>query len=71
VEGSRLKDYADKAGIGLNTAKSQLRQIFAKTGDSRQSDLVRNLVSNLVLRMRSTRREEAPSTASAKGTNIA
>jgi DNA-binding CsgD family transcriptional regulator/PAS domain-containing protein len=52
LAGGHLKDYADEAGITLSTAKTQLKQIFAKTGDNRQSDLVRNLVSNLVLRMR-------------------
>jgi DNA-binding CsgD family transcriptional regulator len=53
LAGGRLKDYADEAGITLSTAKTQLKQIFAKTGDNRQSDLIRTLVSNLVIRMRS------------------
>lgn len=41
LDGERANDYADRAGITRNTVKTQLSQIFAKTGVSRQSDLVR------------------------------
>jgi len=51
VEGQRLKDYADDAGITLNTAKTHLKQVFAKTGSKRQTDLVRMFVADPVLRL--------------------
>jgi DNA-binding CsgD family transcriptional regulator len=50
-----LQEYADEAGISVNTAKTQLRQVFAKTGSGRQAELVRNITSNLILRMRNGR----------------
>src|SRR5262249_41210507 len=40
VGGSTLSDYADVAGISINTAKTHLRNIFRKTGHSRQGDLI-------------------------------
>jgi len=51
VDGGRLVDYADRAGISLNTAKTHLKQIFAKTGSRRQADLVRLIVADPVLRL--------------------
>jgi len=51
VNGKRLSDYAGDTGISLNTAKTHLKQIFAKTGSSRQADLVRLVAGNPVLRM--------------------
>lgn len=53
LDGERLQDYADRVGISLHTVKTQLKQVFSKTGHSRQSDLVRDIMSNPVLRMRS------------------
>lgn len=50
LDGTRLSDYADAAGISLNTAKAQLKQVFAKTGVNRQSDLMRRVADDLVLR---------------------
>lgn len=52
LEGDRLQDYSERIGISLHTTKTQLKQIFQKTGHSRQSDLVRDIMSNPVLRMR-------------------
>lgn len=43
VSGKRLDVYADERGVSINTAKSQLRAIFAKTETSRQSELMRLL----------------------------
>ena len=51
VDGGRLTDYADRAGITLNTAKTHLKQIFAKTGSRRQADLIRLVVADPVLRL--------------------
>jgi DNA-binding CsgD family transcriptional regulator/PAS domain-containing protein len=51
VEGQRLNDYADGAGITLNTARTHLKQVFAKTGSKRQAELVRMFVADPVLRL--------------------
>lgn len=51
VEGERLQDYADQAGISIYTAKTQLKSIFEKTGSERQSDLIRDVLGNPVTRM--------------------
>jgi DNA-binding CsgD family transcriptional regulator len=51
VDGERLQHYADGAGITLNTAKTHLKQVFAKTGSKRQADLVRMFVADPVLRL--------------------
>ena len=52
LEGRHLQDYAGRSGISLHTAKTQLKQIFQKTGHGRQSDLLRDIMANPVLRMR-------------------
>lgn len=39
--GKRLKEVADELGIRLNTARFQLKQVFAKTQTDRQSSLIR------------------------------
>lgn len=41
--GSNVNDYAAARGIAIATARCQLRQVLAKTGASRQSDLVRQV----------------------------
>jgi len=46
-----LTDHAEGAGITLNTAKTHLKQIFAKTGSRRQSDLIRLILADPVLRL--------------------
>lgn len=51
VDGDRLSEYADVAGITLNTAKTHLKQLFAKTGSRRQADLVRLFVADPILRL--------------------
>lgn len=43
LDGQRLEEHASGRGISHNTAKSQLRAVFAKTRTSRQSELVRLL----------------------------
>lgn len=49
--GENLSSYAGRKGISPNTAKTQLRQVFAKTGCSRQADLVRMLYADLAVRL--------------------
>jgi DNA-binding CsgD family transcriptional regulator len=39
--GRRLTDFADESGISVNTARVQLRALFAKTGVHRQAELLR------------------------------
>ena len=41
VSGHTLNSYSETAGISVNTARNQLRQVFHKTGASRQSELIR------------------------------
>jgi DNA-binding CsgD family transcriptional regulator len=51
LAGQTVQDYAKRAGVSSNTARTQLKSIFAKTGYTRQSALIRDLASNPVLRM--------------------
>jgi DNA-binding CsgD family transcriptional regulator len=53
VDGERLEDYADRHQISINTARTQSMQIFAKTGHSRQADLIREVLTNPALRVTS------------------
>lgn len=50
LAGHRLHEYADTAGISINTVKTQLKQVFAKTGHSRQTELIREVFGNPILR---------------------
>jgi DNA-binding CsgD family transcriptional regulator len=45
LRGGRLEDYADRHRITLNTARSHLNSVFAKTDTHRQSALIRLLSS--------------------------
>ncbi|MBI3707469.1 MAG: helix-turn-helix transcriptional regulator, partial [Proteobacteria bacterium] len=51
VDGKRLMEHAEDAGITLNTAKTHLKQVFAKTGSRRQADLIRKFLADPVLRV--------------------
>lgn len=51
IRGDSLVDYAGRIGISLNTAKTQMRQIFQKTGYNRQSDLIRAALDNPIVRL--------------------
>jgi DNA-binding CsgD family transcriptional regulator len=51
LDGKRLADHARDADIGLFTAKGYLKQIFSKTGASRQADLVRLVLTDPILRL--------------------
>jgi DNA-binding CsgD family transcriptional regulator/PAS domain-containing protein len=51
VDGERLEDYAHRQGISVNTARTQSKQIFAKTGHGRQADLIREVLANPALRI--------------------
>lgn len=51
VAGERLSHYADRTGVRLTTAKTHLGNVFAKTGVSRQTELVRRALSDPALRL--------------------
>lgn len=43
VSGAGLTEAAARLGVSVNTAKTQLKAIFAKTGCHSQSELVRTI----------------------------
>ena len=43
LKGERLEDYAEHTGISMNTARTHLKSVFAKTDTNRQAELVRLL----------------------------
>ncbi|QWG12880.1 helix-turn-helix transcriptional regulator [Bradyrhizobium sediminis] len=45
VEGERLSDYAARRSIRITTVKTHLRSLFLKTGEQRQADLIRRVMS--------------------------
>jgi DNA-binding CsgD family transcriptional regulator/PAS domain-containing protein len=51
VDGERLEDYASRHQISINTARTQSKQVFAKTGHARQADLIREVLANPALRV--------------------
>jgi DNA-binding CsgD family transcriptional regulator len=51
VRGRTLGEYAQAARITLFTAKGYLKQVFNKTGTSRQADLVRIVLADPILRL--------------------
>jgi DNA-binding NarL/FixJ family response regulator len=46
AEGKSLEEIAPEAGITLNSARTYLKQVFAKTGTNRQADLVRMVLTS-------------------------
>lgn len=46
LQGERIADYAERVGISINTANTQLKQVFGKTETNRQSELMRLMLSN-------------------------
>jgi DNA-binding CsgD family transcriptional regulator/PAS domain-containing protein len=47
LEGARLEDYAERVGISMNTARTHLKSVFAKTDTDRQAELMRLLSRSL------------------------
>jgi DNA-binding CsgD family transcriptional regulator len=56
LTGKRLADCAREVGVTLFTAKGYLKQIFSKTGATRQADLIRLVLADPVLRLLARRR---------------
>jgi DNA-binding CsgD family transcriptional regulator len=52
VAGERLEEYAERLKISVNTARTQSKQVFAKTGCGGQVELVRAILTNPALRAR-------------------
>jgi len=46
VEGKSLEEIAPEAGITIGSARTYLKQVFAKTGTNRQADLVRMVLTS-------------------------
>jgi DNA-binding CsgD family transcriptional regulator len=63
-DGWSLEEAASHRGVTMNTARSQLKQIFFKTGTSRQSELVRLVLAG-VARIREAGSD--PKTGRARG----
>lgn len=55
ADGLSLEEAAERRTVTLNTARSQLKRVFSKTGAKRQSDLVRIVIGG-VASMRGARR---------------
>jgi DNA-binding CsgD family transcriptional regulator len=51
VAGQSITEYAETVGISKNTAKTQMRQIFNKTGYNRYTDIVRAVVANPIVKL--------------------
>ncbi|HLJ51840.1 MAG TPA: helix-turn-helix transcriptional regulator [Rhizomicrobium sp.] len=51
LNGSRLAEYASDTGVSIHTAQSQIKSVFAKTGCRRQSDLMRKMLVDPMLRL--------------------
>jgi DNA-binding CsgD family transcriptional regulator len=49
VDGLTLDEYAQKFSVSIATARTQLKSVFSKTGEHRQSALVRHVLSNPIL----------------------
>lgn len=54
IGGTSLKDTARQLGVSFETARSQLKSIFLKTGVSSQSELVRKVMAGPAVRPRPT-----------------
>ncbi len=49
IGGLSVAEYAESASISVNTARVHLKQVFAKTGERRQSDLIRRVLADPIL----------------------
>jgi len=50
VKGERLTDFARRSGVKTTTVKTHLQNLFDKTGERRQADLVRRALSDAGLK---------------------
>jgi DNA-binding CsgD family transcriptional regulator len=54
AQGKTLERHAAQRGISIGTARNQLKQALAKTGTTRQADLVRLALTSAAAHMLST-----------------
>jgi DNA-binding CsgD family transcriptional regulator len=47
AEGHALEEVASRRAVTINTARSQLKQVFAKTDTRRQGELVRLVLTGV------------------------
>jgi DNA-binding CsgD family transcriptional regulator len=52
IAGETLGNYCKRAGIKANTGKTHLRQVFAKTHTNRQTDAVREVLTNPIIHLK-------------------
>lgn len=48
VNGQRLAEYAKSAGLQMSTVKTHLRGVFMKTGEQRQADVIRRVLTDML-----------------------
>jgi DNA-binding CsgD family transcriptional regulator len=58
LKGDSLKEYAESVGVSFDTVRTHMKHVLAKTGTSRQAELIGELMRNPVLRMSSCRHSE-------------
>ncbi|QIJ00994.1 hypothetical protein GII23_13380 [Stutzerimonas balearica] len=58
ANGLSLEEAAQSLGIRRNTARAHLRAVFSKTGDRRQTELVRIILNSVVSLGRTTAQEK-------------
>jgi DNA-binding CsgD family transcriptional regulator len=49
AQGTRLSDYAEEKGVSIHTVNSQVKSVLSKTGVNRQAELVKLLLSSMLL----------------------
>jgi DNA-binding CsgD family transcriptional regulator len=49
MQGCPVEEAADQLGVSVNTAKTHLKRVFAKTGVTRQAELVYLLLTGPAL----------------------
>ncbi len=59
LSGAELQSYAAMAGLSVNTVKTYLKQIFSKTGKTRQTDLLRYVLSDPLVQLMATKTDHS------------
>lgn len=49
TDGLSLAEYSEKFAVSVGTARAQLKQVFAKTGEHRQAAVIRRVLSDPIL----------------------
>lgn len=51
LSGDSLAEYAERSGVSIHTVRTQMKHILAKSGFGGQADLIRDVLSDPILRM--------------------